>query len=82
MRKLILVLLALALAGCASVEQKRAENDEYCRSLGAAKGSPQYIDCRLRVMEADSRRRAAAAASISSCTTTGTGQGSSITNCW
>jgi hypothetical protein len=45
----------------------------YCRSLGAAKGSPQYIDCRLRVMEAQERRKAAIASSITSCTSTNTG---------
>jgi hypothetical protein len=54
MRKL-LILALLALAGCASAEQRRAEtaarHDQYCKSIGASPGTPAYTDCRLKMMQ-------------------------------
>jgi hypothetical protein len=68
MRKLFILAL-LALAGCASAEQRRAEtaakHDQYCKSIGASTGTPAYTDCRLKVMqmsvsESNANRQAAA----------------------
>jgi hypothetical protein len=51
MQYLLLVLLAMPLAGCLrSSEEVRAEiaakDDQECRSYGAQPGSPAYVQCR------------------------------------
>jgi hypothetical protein len=42
--------LALALAGCQTLEEQRAQinamDDARCRELGARRGTPAYIQCR------------------------------------
>jgi hypothetical protein len=48
MRGVIVVGVALlALTGCKSTEQRVAEDDGFCRSIGASPGSNAYIQCRL-----------------------------------
>lgn len=48
------------LAGCVTPEQLAARDDAVCQSYGAAYGTPQYTDCRMRV--AQQRQQAVQAA--------------------
>src|SRR5712691_7650704 len=48
-------LFAWALCGCASPEQIAARQDAICQSYGAVPGSPEYTDCRLRLVEMENR---------------------------
>jgi hypothetical protein len=52
------VVLGAALGGCAGSpvgdaiagpEKLAQQDDVYCESIGAAKGTPQYTNCRLTV---------------------------------
>lgn len=43
-----ITVLALALSGCMTAEQRAAADDSYCRSIGAQHGTPVYVECRLR----------------------------------
>lgn len=52
--------LCVTLAGCAGSpvgdalagpEKLAAQDDAYCQSIGATKGTPSYTDCRLRVTQ-------------------------------
>jgi hypothetical protein len=61
----ILSLAALALAGCQTIEERRAEidraDDRRCQDFGARRGTPLYTQCRLdldrnRALEAQARR--------------------------
>lgn len=63
--------ICVLLAGCAGSplgdaitgpEKLAAQDDSYCRSIGAAKGTPSYTDCRLRVAQMREQRHAAAMA--------------------
>ena len=50
------------LVGCMTAEQRAAADDSYCRSIGAQRGTPVYVECRLRrdeTRQADSRAAAA-----------------------
>lgn len=56
----VIVASSLLLAGCAGSpvgdalagpEKLAAQDDSYCQSIGAIKGTPQYTDCRLRVTQ-------------------------------
>ena len=58
MRILGIVVLGAALGGCAGSpvgdaiagpEKLAQQDDVYCESIGAAKGTPQYTNCRLTV---------------------------------
>lgn len=49
MRCMVLILGALTLAGCKTTEQLVAEDDAKCLSYGVAKGSPPYVECRMRL---------------------------------
>ena len=58
MRILGIVVLGAALGGCAGSpvgdaiagpEKLTQQDDVYCESIGAAKGTPQYTNCRLTV---------------------------------
>ena len=60
MRILGIVALAAALGGCAGSpvgdaiagpEKLAAQDDAYCNSIGATKGTPAYTDCRLKVTQ-------------------------------
>jgi hypothetical protein len=71
-----MTVLALALSGCMTAEQRAAADDSYCRSIGARPGTPIYVECRLRRDEqvqadARSRRIAAAAARPRNCVSYG-----------
>lgn len=61
-------ILALALSGCMTTEQRAAADDSYCRGIGAQPGTPVYVECRLRRDETrEANRRAAALAGPTSC---------------
>jgi hypothetical protein len=60
MRILGIAALGIALGGCAGSpigdtiagpEKLAQQDDAYCESIGAAKGSPQYTNCRLTVTQ-------------------------------
>jgi hypothetical protein len=60
MRILGIVALGAALGGCAGSpvgdaiagpEKLAQQDDAYCESIGAAKGTPQYTNCRLTVTQ-------------------------------
>jgi hypothetical protein len=60
MRILGIVVLGAALGGCAGSpvgdaiagpEKLAQQDDAYCESIGAAKGTPQYTNCRLTVTQ-------------------------------
>jgi len=60
MRILGIVVLGAALGGCAGSpvgdaiagpEKLTQQDDVYCESIGAAKGTPQYTNCRLTVTQ-------------------------------
>jgi opacity protein-like surface antigen len=44
---LLLALPALLLAGCVSAEDMAAQDDNQCKSYGAAQGSDTYVQCRM-----------------------------------
>jgi hypothetical protein len=70
-----LVMSSSLLAGCAGSpvgdalagpEKLAAQDDAYCQSIGAAKGTPQYTDCRLRVTQMrETKHNAARSAAMS-----------------
>lgn len=60
MRILAIIPTFLALSGCAGSpvgdaiagpEKLAAQDDAYCESIGATKGTPTYTDCRLKVTQ-------------------------------
>lgn len=51
-------LAALAVGGCKSSAELLAEDDTYCRSIGAAPGSDGYTQCRLQLRGEKERREA------------------------
>lgn len=51
-------LAALALSGCKSSSERLAEDDTYCRSIGAAPGTDGYTQCRLQLRGEKERREA------------------------
>lgn len=76
MRLVLVIVAGLGMAGCQtrghgevfmSDAEIEAKDHGVCTSLGAARGSQVYIDCRLRLRSdrnlSDSSRRASAAAS-------------------
>lgn len=63
MRALAAAVMAVALAGCVTPEQKATQHDAYCRSIGASPGTDGYMRCRLAMVdqlraENENRRRA------------------------
>lgn len=56
----VVVLLTWALAGCVTSEQRIAQDDQQCLSYGVQKGSPEYVQCRMKLDENRSNRQAAA----------------------
>ena len=48
-------LLAWTLCSCASPQQIAARQDAVCQSYGATPGTPEYADCRLRLVEMQNR---------------------------
>jgi hypothetical protein len=81
--------LCLTLGGCAGSmvgdaiagpEKVAARDDAYCQSIGAAKGTPQYMNCRMTLTQQRSDRASAALSgsrSTTFCNTSGT-----MTTCW
>ena len=69
------VCAGMLLSGCAGSpvgdaiagpEKLAQQDDAYCQSIGATKGSPQYTDCRLRVTQMrETKHNAARAAAMS-----------------
>lgn len=70
MNRLSPLLIALALAGCASSEQIAqrnsaaqaamvAQDDSYCASIGAPPGSPNHTQCRLTMLQRRDQQAAA-----------------------
>jgi hypothetical protein len=71
MRTLVVVIITVGMAGCIPVRGTNerwlsdaeivAKDEAICTSLGAARGTQSYIDCRLRLRSdrsaEDSRRR-------------------------
>jgi hypothetical protein len=94
MRVVGVITLCAALGGCAGSvvgdaiagpEKLALQDDAYCQSIGAAKGTPQYTSCRLTVTQQreDRHNRALAAASSGTSTTTCSRYGSTVTcNSW
>lgn len=49
----------LSLTGCMqTAEQRVAKDDAQCLSYGVPKGSPAYVECRMRLDQQRSHRRA------------------------
>ncbi len=46
------------LTGCQTAEQRMAKDDTQCLSYGVPKGSPAYVECRMRLEEQRTLRRA------------------------
>src|SRR5258707_14418436 len=94
MRILEIVALGAALGGCAGSpvgdaiagpEKLALQDDAYCQSIGAAKGTPQYTSCRLTVTQQreDKHNIARAAALSATSTTTCNRYGATVTcNSW
>lgn len=51
-------LCLLALTGCISPEQQAERDDDTCRGYGAKRGTPIYVECRMRQVEQRQRRAA------------------------
>jgi hypothetical protein len=68
MKPLILLALALSLAGCATRPQLTTEqaDDIKCRAYGVPRGSPAYVQCRMNV---ENDRTAANAALVGALAT-------------
>jgi hypothetical protein len=94
MRFIGVMALCAALAGCAGSpigdaiagpEKLAKQDDTYCQSIGAAKGTPQYTNCRLTVtQQRENKHNVARAAALSSrSSTTCSGYGTTVTcNSW
>lgn len=48
------------LSGCVTSEQRIAQDDTQCLSYGVPKGSPAYVQCRMKLDENRANRQAAA----------------------
>lgn len=59
-KAIIAASVALALTGCVTSEQRIAQDDQQCLSYGVQKGSPEYVQCRMKLDENRSNRQAAA----------------------
>ena len=69
MKRLVLVCALVGLAGCQGTpigdamigpEKLAQMDDQYCRSIGAAPGSPSYVQCRMfKTSEREQNHRAA-----------------------
>ena len=61
--RILAVFLVVGLTGCSALTEKpdyQALDDEECRSMGLSFGTPEYSDCRLRLVELrEARKRAA-----------------------
>ncbi|MCJ2085502.1 hypothetical protein MKK88_05770 [Methylobacterium sp. E-005] len=64
MRIVIVAAALLALTGCKSTEQRAAEADDFCRSIGARPGSDAYVQCRLAQQQRQDAERARKRAAI------------------
>lgn len=60
MRFLFIFFVSFYLAACASPAQIAQEHDQWCKSIGAAPGSSDYMQCRLIVEQQRQNREAAA----------------------
>ena len=47
--RMMLIAVVLGLAGCKTAEQVQSEHDAQCQSYGVARGSPPYVECRMRL---------------------------------
>ena len=71
MRKLVVLALALALAGCAQSAEQRMQriwaqrqlDEDKCRSYGSKPGDPAYVQCRAQLDAARTQADATAAQS-------------------
>jgi hypothetical protein len=61
-------------------EKVAARDDAYCQSIGAAKGTPEYMNCRMTLTQQRSDRTRAALSRSSS--TTFCNRSGSMTTCW
>jgi len=53
------ILLALLLSGCVTnQEQQITADDTRCQSYGVPKGSPAYVECRMKLDQGRSDRQA------------------------
>jgi hypothetical protein len=76
MRVLGVAALCAVLAGCAGTpigdaitgpEKLAAQDDAYCKSIGATKGTPQYTNCRLTLTQQREDSHNVARSSITTC---------------
>jgi hypothetical protein len=62
MRLALVVLSASILVGCLTSEQiaarQEAKQDATCRSYGVVPGTPEYVDCRLRLNQVQAQNDA------------------------
>lgn len=75
MRILLVLPICIGLAGCAGSpvgdaiagpEKLAQQDDAYCASIGAQRGTPTYTDCRLRVTQMrETKHNTARAAAMS-----------------
>jgi hypothetical protein len=65
LRAVVVAVVALTLAGCQTIEERRAEidraDDQRCQQYGARRGTPGYTQCRIdldrnRAIESANRR--------------------------
>lgn len=61
MKSVVMACAALSLlSGCVTAEQRIAQDDMQCLSYGVPKGSPAYVECRMRLDQNRSTKQAAA----------------------
>lgn len=49
MRFILVLGLAGALSGCMTAEERMARDNDQCLSYGVQRGSPAYVDCRMKL---------------------------------
>lgn len=76
--RLVAILLAFALSGCVTAEQRMAQDGQKCASFGARPGSDAYVNC---MSQLEAQRRAAVAAIVAGGPSTCVSSGG-ITNCF
>lgn len=72
MRIVVGLALAILAAGCQTAEQRAANDDAFCRSIGAQPGTPVYVECRMRRDDQFQATRRAILASGTVCNRVGT----------
>jgi hypothetical protein len=87
LRVMAAIAVCAVLGGCAGSAYRLAnhpeeaieQDDAYCRSIGAVKGTPEYMNCRMTLQQqrSDRLRHSGSSSDTTFCNRSGT-----MTTCW